>query len=247
MLLWMRLREPVRETDEKSESAVEISCTGGMAQKFSSLLKSPGVLLLMLAFACANAVAAIFLIWAPTFLVEKFHLGLVGAGFSGVAAIQLASAVSCPLSGIAADRLTFHVKGGRMLVQAGALILGAVCVAAVGHAATMSVLIAAMVCFGFCKGGYDGGIFASVFDLVTPLERASVAGMMNMIGWGGGALGPLAVGLVSTFGHGTAMDRMSRAIVWSSLAYLLAAGFILAAYLHQRKPQKEAISAGVEE
>ena len=53
---------------------------------------------------------------------------------------------------------------------------------------------------------------------------------MNMIGWGGGALGPLAIGLMGTFGHGPPMERMSGAITWSALAYLVAACLILGAY-----------------
>jgi MFS family permease len=181
------------------------------------------------AFACANGVGAIFMVWAPTFLLEKFHMGLVAAGFSAVAAIQLASAASAPLSGILADRMSRTIPGSRMLVQAVALLLGSGCVVAVGKAATITSLMAAMLCFGFCKGAYDGGIFASVFDLVEPSRRSSVAGLMNTLGWAGGALGPLMVGIFSTYGSGTPMERMSSAIVWSALAYLAAAGLILTA------------------
>jgi MFS family permease len=206
-----------------------------MVARLHDLLRRPGVFLLMGAFACANGVGGIFLVWAPTFLFEKFHLSLVAAGFSAVAAIQLASAVSAPLSGILADRLSMSLKGAHMLVQAVGLLLGSFCVAAVGHASTMTLLLAAMLCFGFCKGAYDGGIFASVFEFVTPQERASVAGLMNMLGWGGGALGPLAIGLVATFGHGTPMERMSGAIAWSGLAYLVAAVLIFAAFVGIRR------------
>ena len=238
LILWVRLREPTRGASEKRGAAVGIPRATGMVQAFSRLLQSPGVLLLMGAFACANGVGAIFLVWAPTFLFEKFHLGLVAAGFSAVAAIQLASAVSAPLSGILADRLSLGIKGARMLVQAVALFFGAFCVVAVSQAPTLPVLFPAMICFGLCKGAYDGGIFASAFDFVAAEERASVAGLMNMVGWGGGALGPLAIGLVATFGHGAQRERMSGAIAWSSLAYLMAAGMILAAFkaAHQRTP-----------
>ena len=239
LFLWMRLREPGRGASEGSQAVVEHPRSHCMTKSLSSLLKSPGILLLMGAFSCANGVAAIFLIGAPTFLFEKFHLGLVVSGFSAVAAIQLASAVSAPLSGILADRLACRITGARMLVQAVALFFGAFCVVAVAQAPTMPVLLLAMICFGLCKGAYDGEIFASVFDLVAPEKRASAAGLMNMIGWGGGALGPLAIGLVGTFGHGTPMERMSGAIAWSALAYLVAAGLILGAYrtmTHQRAP-----------
>jgi MFS family permease len=229
------LREPPRgASDLPSSTLPDSEIKNGFFQRFGALATSPGVLLLMLAFACANGVAAIFLLWAPTFLFEKFHLSLTAAGFSAVAAIQLASAVSSPLSGILADWLSIRIKCGRMLVQAAALVLGAFCVVSVGYAPTISLLTVAMICFGLCKGAYDGGIFASLFDLVSPSERASAAGIMNMIGWGGGALGPLAIGLASTYGYGTAMERMSGAIAWSGVAYLAAAALIFTAFRAQR-------------
>ncbi len=242
LVLWSFLREPCRGNSgsisgESEEKFLQASISTGSSSKASSgfvgtflkLARRPGVVLLMGAFGCANAVGAVFLIWTPTFLVEKFHLGLVSAGFSAVAGIQLASAVSAPLSGIVADRLAIRIKGARMLVQAVALLLGSVFVVLVGGATTMGWLIIAMIGFGLCKGAYDGGIFAAVFDLVAPQERASVAGLMNMIGWGGGALGPLLIGLIATYGSGSPVDRMSGAIGWSGLAYLVAAGLIIRA------------------
>lgn len=229
LLLLHRLREPRRVFSE-NHSTTESLVPLGFLETLRTLLSKPGVLLLMLAFACANGVGSIFLIWAPTFLFEKFHLGLVAAGFSAVAAIQLSSAVGAPLSGILADRLAVNLRGARMLVQASGLVLGTLCVVAVALAPTMGMLMVAMACFGLCKGVYDGGIFASVFEFVEPGQRASVVGLMNLLGWGGGALGPLAVGILSTYGSGTPMDRMSGAIAWSGLAYLVAAGLIFYAY-----------------
>lgn len=237
LLLWIRLREPTRGASEITclpEGPSMATERRGFVETFHHLLRTPGVPMLLGAFACANGVAAIFMVWAPTFLFEKFHLGLVSAGFSAVVAIQLASAVSAPLSGLLADRLALSIRGARMLVQAVALILGSLCVVAVGRASGMEVLVFAMICFGLCKGAYDGGIFASAFDCVPPHERASVAGLMNLIGWGGGALGPLAIGLASTFGSGPQMERMSGAIAWSGAAYLVAAGLILAALFSYR-------------
>jgi len=209
----------------------------GFLQTLGRILRQPGVLLLMAAFACANGVAAIFLVWAPTFLFEKFHLSLVMAGFSAVAAIQIASAVSAPLSGILADRLSVSIRGARMIVQAVGLLLGSLCVVAVGKAGNMGVLLTSMICFGICKGAYDAGIFASVFDFVVPRERSSVAGLMNTLGWVGGAVATLMVGLFSSYGRGTQMERMSGAIVWSATGYLMAAGLLFMAYaLHRAKP-----------
>jgi MFS family permease len=236
LLLLLRLREPGRGSAQRHPSA-EGESSVGFAIMMRTLIGSPGVLMLMIAFACANGVGSIFLIWAPTFLFEKFHLGLVEAGFSAVAAIQLASAVGGPLSGLLADKLSIHLRGARMLVQAAGLMLGSLCVLAVALAPTMGMLVVAMACFGLCKGVYDGGIFASVFEFVEPGQRGSVAGLMNLLGWGGGALGPLAVGLASTYGAGSAMERMSSAIAWSGVAYLVAAALILGSFrIYRRMP-----------
>lgn len=249
LLLLLRLREPCRVSLDRHSTTKSPSIAPlGFLETLRILLSKPGVLLLMLAFACANGVGSIFLIWAPTFLFEKFHLGLVAAGFSAVAAIQLASAFGAPFSGILADHLSLRLRGARMLVQVSGLLLGTLCVVAVAVAPTMGMLMIAMACFGLCKGVYDGGIFASVFEFVEPGQRASVVGLMNLLGWGGGALGPLAVGILSTYGSGTPMERMSSAIAWSGLAYLVAAGLIMGSFwIYRRMPHFSAISTGVEE
>ena len=251
LLLLLRLREPLRASSEESSLTTKPLIPRqrkGFIATVIPLMSQPGVLFLMGGFGCANAVGSIFLLWAPTFLFEKFHLGLVASGFSAVAAIQLASAVSGPLSGIFADRLSRGISGARMLVQGIGLFSGVVFVVAVGRASTMEALIVAMLGFGLCKGIYDAGIFASVFDFVMPQERASVVGLMNLIGWGGGALGPLVVGLISTYGSGAPMERMSNAIAWSGGAYLAAGILVFSAYLIYRvRPQRDSISITDEE
>lgn len=250
VLMW-RLKEPSSLIVPDTElHAVEPArpAAGDFLKVYADLLCRPGVLMLALAFAFANGVAAVFLVWAPTFLFQKFGLGLVSAGFSAVAAIQLASALSAPVSGLIADRLSPRMRGARMIVQAVALLLGAVPVAVTGHASTLPVLIAAMGVFGLCKGAYDGGIFASVFDLVPPGGRASAAGLMNLFGWGGGALGPLMVGFAAGRGsEASQIAAMSRAIGWSAPAYAVAALLIFGAFLiYRRIPHSRAISPGDE-
>jgi len=236
IVLVVRLREFRRNSPANPSATSPSEQSRDFVTTYAGLFSRPGVLLLAGAFACANGVSAIFLIWAPTFLFEKFHLGLVAAGFSAVAAIQLACALSAPLSGILADRLSVTIGGARMLVQAVALVIGAFFVALIGAAPTLPLLMGAMLAFGLCKGAYDGGIFASVFDLVDSRERGSVAGLMNLCGWGGGALGPLVVGLLCGSGaEAGQMARMGAAISWSGSAYLLAAILILATLRLYRK------------
>src|SRR5262249_27091649 len=64
-----------------------------------TLLKTPTALLLIFAFFGANFVAGVFLAWLPTFLTEKFHLGLANAGFTGTFYPQMSSMIGAMLGG----------------------------------------------------------------------------------------------------------------------------------------------------
>ena len=118
------------------------------------------------------------------------------------------------------------------MVQALGLLVGATFVGIVGLTSSVDTLLAAMTLFGLCKGLYDANIFASLFDVIEPRARATAAGIMNTVGWGGGALGPLVVGLVTKYGrHAKAIDNMSEAIAFGAVIYGIGAGLLLTAAL----------------
>ena len=256
-VLYLFLREPERGAADRAEVQLAAATHGGggrgdisgagqplgVAATASQVFGRPAAVLLMLAFLGANFVATIFLTWTPTFLVEKFGYSLGAAGLNGTLFIHLASALSAPLAGVAADRLARRFSGGRIAVQAFGLLVGAVFVATVGLCTTTPVLLAAMTAFGLCKGCYDAGIFASLFDQVEPRARASAAGIMNTVGWIGGALGPLFVGLATRYGGGDGdVANMSRAIACGGAVYLVCAALLFAAILCMRPPSTSPIT-----
>lgn len=236
-VLYAVLREPQRgAADRRScdgdEDGTIDAGTMSIGQTLRAVFRSPVVALLMLAFVGANFVATIFLAWTPTFLVEKFGFTLASAGLSGTVFIHLASAASVPVAGALADALTRRFAGGRMLVQAVGLLVGAAFVAMVGRATDRGTLVLAMTVFGLCKGFYDSGIFASLFDAIEPRARGTAAGLMNTVGWGGGALGPLFVGWVSKYGsRPTEVENMGEAIAFGGLVYVVAAALVVSAML----------------
>jgi MFS family permease len=156
-----------------------------LSETLRLVFRSPAVPFLMLGFVCANFVATIFLTWTPTFLVEKFGFKLTTAGLSGTVFIHLASAASVPIAGLLADKLSRKHSAGRIYIQACGLLIGALFVAIVGRTTETATLLLAMAVFGACKGFYDSGIFASLYDSIDPRARGSAAGLMNTVGWGG--------------------------------------------------------------
>lgn len=206
------LREPVR-------GALEGSFEGKLAagEIASIILGTPTILILMSAFICSNFVAVVLLTWMPKFLFDKFHMNLAMSGLTATLFVQLASFVGSPASGWLADIARARTTRGRMLVQTAGVLCGAPFVMWCGLTQSVGMLLVALTAWGFFKGLYDGNIWASLFDVVPPNARGSIAGVMNAAGWlGGGGSAPLIVGLIAQ-GRG-----LSVAIAMASVVYVLA-------------------------
>jgi MFS family permease len=169
---------------------------------------------LVAVFFGANFVAMVFLTWMPSFLNRKFGMTLAMAGLNGTAWLQIASVLGVLSGGFLADRLVRRRPGGRMMAQAIGLFGGIPFLFLTGWTMSASVLVAAMAGFGYFKGLYDANIWASLYDVVKPEQRATALGLMNSIGWLGGSAAPIAVA--------AAADRwgMSAAISATSAVYL---------------------------
>ena len=251
VVVWRCLREPRRgaadaaATEALGAHGATVGAALSVRETLAVIFHTPVAPLLMLAFLGANFVATVFLTWTPTFLVEKFKYSLSGAGLSGTVYIHLASAIAVPLAGALADRLARRFAAGRMAVQIAGLVGGSFFVFLVGTTGNTTTLVLAMAVFGACKGFYDSGIFASLYDAIEPRARGTAAGIMNTVGWGGGALGPLFVGLATKYGRKpTAWENMSDAIAWCGAIYLVSAVLIGVAMVWLTRHSRPATVAG---
>ncbi len=216
LVLLLALKEPSRSAATAADQAHATLDwrQQGLRADIAEIFRTPMVRILMLVFVGANFVASIFLTWMPTFLLRKFNLSLSMAGLSGTIYQQLASVIGVLTGGILADRLVRRYFGGRMMTQAMGLCGGVVFIFLTGWTLSMPVLIGAMIGFGFFKGLYDANIWASLYDVVKPERRSTAVGLMNSIGWLGGALAPTAIALASQ------RYGMSACLSLNSLIYL---------------------------
>lgn len=217
LVLLLALKEPPRSVSTQPDHA---HATLDWSRKslwadIAEIFRTPMVRILMMVFVGANFVASIFLTWMPTFLLRKFNLSLSMAGLNGTAWQQIASVFGVIAGGVLADRLVQRFAGGRMMTQALGLFGGTGFIFLTGWTLELPVLIGAMIGFGFFKGIYDANIWASLYDVVKPERRATALGLMNSIGWLGGALAPTAIAIAS------ARYGMSACISMNSLIYLL--------------------------
>jgi MFS family permease len=188
----------------------------------ADILRTPAVLVLALVFIGANFVAMIFLTWMPSFLHDKFGMSLTMAGLNATAYLQIASVLGVLCGGLVADLLARRVAAGRMLTQAIGLLLGVPFIFLTGWTLAVPVLVLAMAGFGFFKGFYDANIWASLYDVVRPAQRATALGLMNALGWLGGGTAPVIIAAASQ------QWGMSICLSATSGIYLLNAFLLLA-------------------
>ena len=199
----------------------------GMGANLLEIVTTPAAAMLLGVFIGANFVATAFMTWLPTFMSRQFGLSLSASSLTSTA-WPLASLVGALSGGFLAD-LAATRPGGRVRVQALGLLAGAPFILAVGWAGTVPIAVVALAGVGLCKGVYDANIFATLYDVVRPELRGTAAGLMNTVGWTGGAVAPYLVGRMSErYGLGLAIASTAAVYLAAGLFGLLASALTAA-------------------
>lgn len=187
ILAWRLLdAPPVARTD-----------TGGYVsplQALGVLFRSPTALLLTAGFTAIVFVNNAYVVWAPVFLQERFHLTLAQAGGSAMAYHHAAALAGILLGGWLSDRHAASRPVFRLQLMSGAMLLGAPVIFLLGRADGFVLACAAMAVFGLFRGLYEANTHAALFDVIAPEYRASAVGSMTMIAFLVGSLSPLLLG-----------------------------------------------------
>jgi sugar phosphate permease len=236
LLLGACLVEPARDRTKQKKTAVDDMdlldagdvplaqpAAGPLGEKVLRIILNPAAAVLLCVFVGANFVASTFLVWLPLYVFREFGLGLSSSSFAAIF-WPLASLPGAILGGVLADQAARRSKGGRIRVQSAGLLLAAPFVYLIGTTTSMPILIITLVGAGLCKGIYDSNIFAALFDVVSPHDRGTAAGLMNTVGWTGGFAAPIVIGAASDrFGLGVAITATAAVYLLVALAALGAA------------------------
>jgi MFS family permease len=224
LLLSPLLKEPERGLSDTP--AEKPHPAGRLLDGLNEFAHNRAAWLLAAVFVGANFVAMVFTVWMPTYLFRRFQMSLTMSGVNGSAYLQIASVVGVISGGAAADALVRRRrgdKGARMRVQAVGLFCGVPFLFVSGWTTAATAVLGAMIGFGFFKGVYDSNLWAALYD-VTPIERrGATLGVMNSLGWIGGAVAQLCIGAASLrFGMGFCLS--ATAAVYLCIGVALAVG-----------------------
>lgn len=223
VFVW-RLRDVPRESHEP----------GGMpAQRVAPtealgvLFRTPTALLATAGFTAIVFVNNAYLVWAPSFLEQKFQLSLAEAGGRSMFYHHLAALIGVLIGGRLSDVMVGTRPQFRLQLQTTSILLGAPMIAAMGLADSLMATCAAMAGMGLFRGLCEANTQATLFDVIAPRYRASAVSMMVMSAFLVGSTSPWLLGCCrGVFGqaHGLSYGFASFSLVYlaGGLAFLIA-------------------------
>ncbi|HWB98054.1 MAG TPA: MFS transporter, partial [Bryobacteraceae bacterium] len=171
----------------------------------------------------AVATFGLFLVysWLPTFLFDKFHLGLARAGFEASVYPQIGTALGLLIGSTMADRYYKRSHSARYWVILAALFGAGPCVYLIGAGITLEATRLAAMAFGLFSGCIICNQVAAAYDVVPATLRASTVGLLNLLGALISGFGPLLGGLAR---RSIGVDRL---LSITGAAYFLTALLVL--------------------
>ena len=190
--------------------------------------ESPGTpdrwfMLALVAFVFAVMIIGAVQYWLPRYLTDQFGLNLAQSGLKATIWIQSAAVVGFLVGGRWSDAWARRWMSGRSLVQLIGLAALGPALLVIGSGNSGPLLVAALIIFGVGTALYLVNLWASTFEVVSPRERATAIGLLNLsngvsTSWVDPVIGRVAdsgVGLGSIFSFLSFLDRCCRSSCFS--------------------------------
>lgn len=147
-----------------------------------ALLRAPAFRLLVFTFALVSLANWGIYGWLPTYLKERFQLGLGSAGLTATGYVQVASFIGVLAGGTWADRWSRVQPRARCWVPAiGFCAVGPALYIGIGADALVAA-VAGLVVYGLGRGFYDSNLMPIVRSTIDERFSATGYGLLNFIG-----------------------------------------------------------------
>lgn len=176
--LWLFLRTLPERFDMRRTGLTERATLAS----FFSLLRIPSLCVVTTFVSIGTFGLFLVYTWLPTFLYDKFSLGLARAGLEASIYPQIGAAMGLLAGGAMADRCYRFTRAGRFWVVSAGFLLSAPCIFGLGAALTLGLTRLCALGFGFFTAFITGNQAACAFDVVPPRLRASTVGVLNLVG-----------------------------------------------------------------
>lgn len=208
----LRVQNEHRDTESAQPSGQSAEPPVNLREVLRTVLRTPTLYFLSLAFGGMVFVGVGWITWMPTFLYEKFHLPLKEAALYSMLYHHIFAFIGVMVGGRVSDRLAERRPTIRMEIECLGLLLGAPFIYLLGAGSNLSVVYAALAGFGFFRGLYDSNLFAALFDVIPPRYRSSATGLMLSCAFTVGATSPMLLGYVK--------QHVNLSVGLSSLAFV---------------------------
>jgi MFS family permease len=182
----------------------------------SLIFRIPTALLMTIGFTAVVFVNNAYVVFAPAFLAEKSGLSELTAGTYAMFFHHAAALVGVLVGGPLSDAVARKIAGGRLRIQTGTMLLGAVAIVSMGLGTTVRAACTGMALFGLFRGLYESNTHASLFEVIEPRYRASAVGAMIMTAFLAGGTAPWLMGELCDRGL-----SLSSVFAGYSLAYVV--------------------------
>jgi MFS family permease len=184
------------------------------------LMRLSGYPTMLIVFGMNSMGGWLIMTWLPLYLYERYHMSLVGAGFSATFYTQAAGLGGVFLGGPLSDLWSRRTSKARLLIQAGGLMVAVPFIFLVGVTSSQLVSTMSLIAYGFGLVLYDINTMPVLCQVARPDLRATGYGLFNLSGTLlGGATAGLAGLLKSSLGIGRCLQGAS--ILFFVSAFLL--------------------------
>lgn len=204
-----------RKTDDVAVADGQPLGSVRLGASIRSLLNERSYLVLLVYFVVLGIANWLIYAWLPTFLKDRFALGLGEAGISATLYPQIGSFIGVVLGGIWADRWSKANPRGRILVIVLGFTVGAPALIWMSWTSVFVIAILVLLLFGIARGFSDANLMPVVRQVVDSRYAATAYGILNF-------LSTLAGGLMVYVG-----GALKDADIKLSAIYIVAAALLL--------------------